>query len=627
MARTIIELQTPIEDGVDDDVDEECSTSSSSSTPESRASFSLKPRTEPEFDSDDLAKDLEVLEQLRRSVHQNLRLRPIRSVPGSLQNGAQRPAVASMDPTGPPLNVVTDLSQFQRSYSPDDAFSPPSAYYTPLTEFRGTPLSAFHQAHRQSLDMTSRNLAPPPAQPAQPVSTAGIHGISPALLLARLSSPTRPLLIDTRPPHSFDSTHLKGSINIAIPSLILKRSRKPAGALQSLDGLRQFITTEGGKREWDELMSGNDWDGDIIVFDEKMSEKERQSSQTTAWAIMDVVAPLLRHGIVDYLEGGFAAVRQHPYLSQLLESSADTGPEQSRPVEHNHAVASSTSKSVGSAKKPPGGLFQLDTSTAARSKALPQIEQPTPSSQAIMPSAVHSWNIIDDHFSPSPAPSSTVFSRPTPRRPSIPTLRRLDTDRPVMPRLQVPNVNLKPNTLSINVNGAGKSRSRSRSPSHPSLLDSDRSPPQTSHLLYAGPSTPYDELRPPPSPGFGQPTTPRSPRTPLPPSPATARPDLEQPPTTEDPFPEFTISTILPNFLYLGPELTSPEHVDALLSLGVKRIVNIAAECDDDHGLNLRQRFERYTHIPMRDTVEEDNITRGVRDVCAILGECVLHHL
>jgi len=112
----------------------------------------------------------------------------------------------------------------------------------------------------------------------------------------------------------------------------------------------------------------------------------------------------------------------------------------------------------------------------------------------------------------------------------------------------------------------------------------------------------------------------------MPRSPSTARPDSSQPPTTEeDPYPVFTVSTILPNFLYLGPELTSEEHVDELLSLGVKRILNIAAECDDDHGLRLRQRFERYVRIPMRDTVEEDNITRGVREVCELLDDARLH--
>jgi hypothetical protein len=34
----------------------------------------------------------------------------------------------------------------------------------------------------------------------------------------------------------------------------------------------------------------------------------------------------------------------------------------------------------------------------------------------------------------------------------------------------------------------------------------------------------------------------------------------------------------------------------------------------------LREQFERYVRIPMRDTVEEENITKGVREVCDILG-------
>lgn len=106
-----------------------------------------------------------------------------------------------------------------------------------------------------------------------------------------------------------------------------------------------------------------------------------------------------------------------------------------------------------------------------------------------------------------------------------------------------------------------------------------------------------------------------------PPSPSTARPD---PPSTEsESMPMFSISTILPNFLYLGPELTEPGHVEELRELGVKRILNIAAECnEDDHGLKLKDRFDRYVKIPMRDTVEEENVLKGVREVCEILGEC-----
>jgi len=61
--------------------------------------------------------------------------------------------------------------------------------------------------------------------------------------------------------------------------------------------------------------------------------------------------------------------------------------------------------------------------------------------------------------------------------------------------------------------------------------------------------------------------------------------------------------------------------VQELKEFGVKRILNIAAECDDDQGLRLKEVFDRYYKIPMRDTVEEDNMAKGVREVCEILGE------
>lgn len=73
----------------------------------------------------------------------------------------------------------------------------------------------------------------------------------------------------------------------------------------------------------------------------------------------------------------------------------------------------------------------------------------------------------------------------------------------------------------------------------------------------------------------------------------------------------------------------------------MKRIVNLAVECGpDDHGLGLAPTsamggkgrgaspsggegggaFEKYDKIGMRDTVEEENVGRGVRSVCALLG-------
>ncbi|KAJ6603774.1 hypothetical protein B0H10DRAFT_2167221 [Mycena sp. CBHHK59/15] len=53
-------------------------------------------------------------------------------------------------------------------------------------------------------------------------------------------------------------------------------------------------------------------------------------------------------------------------------------------------------------------------------------------------------------------------------------------------------------------------------------------------------------------------------------------------------------------FLFLGPKLTTPAHAAELHTLGVHRILNIAAECNDDHGLRLHEVFECYVKIPMR---------------------------
>ncbi|KAL0057120.1 hypothetical protein AAF712_016251 [Marasmius tenuissimus] len=110
------------------------------------------------------------------------------------------------------------------------------------------------------------------------------------------------------------------------------------------------------------------------------------------------------------------------------------------------------------------------------------------------------------------------------------------------------------------------------------------------------------------------------------------RPFGDSPPSTSsaedegEAIPGFVVSTILPGFLYLGPAPSSPSHVNTLTDLGVKRILNLAMECNkDDYGLGLDSVFEKYTKISLRDIVEEDAIARGVRDVCEVLDSARLH--
>ena len=545
---------------------------------------------------DDISKDLAALQKLRKSVKTNLRLRPIRSR-GSLPKvdlGADASSSLSSSPKTPSLT---------------SAFSP-SSYYTALET---TPHSAFPPVSASSVP--DRTPPPLPSPALLPKTTA--TAITPSSLYTRLISAKRPLLIDTRPAAAHQSFHLRYSINIAIPSLILKRFRRPGGGLPNLDALRQYITSDQEKSAWDSLMCpGGPWDGDVIMYDDEMDPKDKDHLGITSWAIIPVISPLLSYGSVDYLEGGVALARSHPLLSTLIINGYESE------VSDNEFTTVDSGPDMQPMRKG-SGLFQLNTQMTGSSKPLPEIE-PSSSTRSdphpplpSMPLTSSFVNVID--ASPSPPPSSVSFRHSiTPRRTSVPNLRRLDTKsaerlNPNLPKLSVRTKPMRSATLTI---PPSLTIVPPQSPGHLQLMYSNHSPPPSARFGVMSPSNdPANYL----TPYFTPPHTPGTPKPFLPPSPATARPELD-PPTTDETFPVFTISTILPNFLFLGPELTSPEHVEELQELGVKRILNIAAECDDDHGLKLKEVFDKYYKIPMRDTVEEENIAQGVREVCDILG-------
>ena len=601
------------------------------------------PSVSPVSADDNPSMDMAALQQLRKSVKSNLRLRPIRSnnaLPKASFSPDNQPGssrLPALSPKTPPLTSIWNDLDPPNITSPTSAVS---TYFTPLTPaFRNNSVDSDSPSPPLDVDLISRP-------------------IPPGILYARLTSSTRPLLIDTRPPTLHHAFNIRHSINVAVPTLILKRSRKPNGGFQSIDTLRQFITTDQGKQAWDELMRpGGPWDGDVVVYDDEMDSSADDNARSAAWALMPIRAPLLRYGFVNYLEGGISFAGHHPDLETLIITATDI-PINDDPV----PPQAHFSKGLRT------GLFQLDTGSALRSKPLPEIEpssssssnaspspplrSPLPMMPASIPAAsslslqvptihklptVSHGDIADS--SPSPPPSHITFKRPAPppRRPSVPNLRRLDTNsvsglsiraKPMRSAtLAVPpsltlSIQIPPSPSQLKFLNSNSSPPESaRSPS------SDTPPPSTITATggsFASNGVGFDELM---TPYY---TPPHTPFTPKPASSLTPRPMLDHincmddsPPSSDEGYPTFSVSTILPNFLYLGPELTSPEHVEELRDLGVKRILNIAAECDDDHGLGLRNVFEKYVKIPMRDTVEEDNIAWGVREVCNVLGEMV----
>lgn len=85
----------------------------------------------------------------------------------------------------------------------------------------------------------------------------------------------------------------------------------------------------------------------------------------------------------------------------------------------------------------------------------------------------------------------------------------------------------------------------------------------------------------------------------------------------------FQISTILPDFLYLGPNIQTQADVDELEKLGIRRILNMANEIDDTMG--LARRFDGYLKIPMLDSVEAVGVQRNIDEACRFIDDARLH--
>lgn len=228
---------------------------------------------------------------------------------------------------------------------------------TTPTEPSSTPANSFTTSPATTPEISIAEVTRPTGDQPQPIPAADLY-----TRLARGSSGSkgcpRPLVIDTRAPAAHVAYRIRGSVNIAIPSLILKRCRKVTasgilrggdsasnsglgpgssmsapltggkGGFQNMESLRQFLVGEKAKEEWSRMLEslhrseedgdgGLVWDGDVIVYDEEMG----QDVAGTAWTLMEVLMPLVaRHGgRVDYLEGGIMKGVKDTELEKLVE--------------------------------------------------------------------------------------------------------------------------------------------------------------------------------------------------------------------------------------------------------------------------------------------------------------------
>jgi hypothetical protein len=89
-------------------------------------------------------------------------------------------------------------------------------------------------------------------------------------------------------------------------------------------------------------------------------------------------------------------------------------------------------------------------------------------------------------------------------------------------------------------------------------------------------------------------------------------------PQTETDY-QFTISEIIPSFLYVGPEIETKEQALQLLEhRHIKRVLNMAEECDDE---GLSKDTIRYHKIAARDTLEMKNIELVMMEAVQFIGK------
>lgn len=459
------------------------------------------------------------------------------------------------------------------------------------------------------------------------------RGIEAAAAFALARSSPKVVFIDTRPLDEFLASHIPRAVHLSVPSVVCSRLRRQRDGSSREDGatawasLGPFVSTIAGRAVWDSISLDSHLD--VIVIGTERPDEEAPS------ALASALAQIVPVGSVRVLRGGWPAAVPHAQAEGLLV----TGESSARP-RGNDAARAPTMLSTGV------------RSGASTPMAMP-LQPPQPPPPELPASAFTGGAPAPSQMVSRTASSSSTSSSSSGGVPSLSPLRRSlpqlslnvgasppqQQQRRPPPKLSLhvgqPNAVLgpgpapapkklntrvhpnKPGNLTLDIGDSN----RLTLPSGPQSAMPTRHgmpalPPQVAKSagLMPPPGEPWQQGHPP-SPGLptGQPFSGSMLSSGVP-TPIARQPPIE-------------VSTILPSFLYLGPEISTRTDVDTLLALGIRRVLNVALECDDDEGLGLRTSFERYYRIPMKDSVEESGVGKGIRDACDILGESdLLHH-
>lgn len=388
------------------------------------------------------------------------------------------------------------------------------------------------------------------------------------------------LVLDLRPSQVFAGCQprLRGSINVNIPSLLVKRFRQ--GNFTSF-ALKSFLPDEESQHRFEQSCPDGNWHKHrIFIVDEKIDEAELLCASNTSNAAVLAMALAQKQTEQGTFDNPVTVLRGT--LQETVEQSALLS---SDLVEHHirQVTKSDVDTSAIQKKSTPAEVGITSGRLFSTPTLIPGISPPGSSELgASTPKAFLPMGSLESvPFEPLPAVSQ---AKQGPRKLRPLNLKHLNTsssEQGLDSKLAVPP------TPSVSSSPANNVTLQGTCPT-PALP-----PPTIAHVGSSAPSR----------------------------LPAIIMPD-EAHATPKGPA-SFQVSVIIPGFLYLGPEPLQEEDAEELESIGIKRILNVATECNTQerwHG-----RFEKIASIPMRDSLAEINVQERFEEACMLLDDADLH--
>jgi rhodanese-related sulfurtransferase len=412
-----------------------------------------------------------------------------------------------------------------------------------------------------------------------------VESIEPADL-GDLLDKEEPLLIDMRPLENYEKLRIRPSINVNLPSLLLKRYRR--GVVSNFN-LESFITTPEGVdtfRKWMKKFSVQDIQAlpsaaRLIVYDDHM---DKEQDQEAVWTLIGVIAKNLQNpGHVLYIKNGFYAFQKWDFTNKYMAGSSNSNsplPNSTLVKKSNNATLFNSVSGAPKLKMPTPMISRSATTLSSKSSAF---------AAAAAAAAQQTGGVNVQR-------RASLFSLDTT------TLRANKSSRLVNHQRNNSNAAAAA-AIAINNNDLSSIHERMFSPTTPAT---NLSSPDVFH-------TPMSTL---PS---ALPQDEEELNHPLLLEDEEIEDDMVTP-KTESEF-DFVISEIIPHFLYLGPEIATVDQLDGLKSRSIKRILNMAEECDDDIP-GLKETFQ-YQKIAARDTVEMQNVEGTLRKAVGVIGKSI----